>query len=75
MKIFELGESQLAACETCKCFSNSTFKIRNVPLSDGSGIVNELLVGVCDICDTVNILPHDQVSLVKKQLESQKNNF
>jgi hypothetical protein len=75
MKVFKLGEAQLAACDTCKCFNNSTFKIRNVPLSDGSGIVNRILVGVCDICGSVTLLPHNQVSLVKKQLESQKNNI
>jgi len=71
MKVFKLGDHQLAACETCKSFENATFKIRNVPLSDGSGVVNDILVGVCDRCDCVTILPHSEVPLVKKQIDSQ----
>ena len=72
MKIFKVGESQKAACEQCKAFENATFKLRNVPLNDGSGIVKNVLVGVCDKCDSVNILPHQSTPLVKRQLESQR---
>ena len=71
MKIFKLGDSIKAPCEKCNGFENATFKLRNVPLSDGSGIVKDVLVGVCNKCDRVSILPHQSVSLVKRQLEGQ----
>jgi hypothetical protein len=74
MKFFKVGESQKAACEICKCFQNSTFKLRNVALSDG-GIVHNILVGVCDKCDNVNILPHQSTPLIKNHLESRRKPF
>jgi len=72
MKIFKVGESQKAACEKCQSFENSTFKLRDVPFSDGSGMVKNVLVGVCDKCDGVNILPHQSTPVVKRQLEVQR---
>jgi hypothetical protein len=71
MKFFKVGESQKAACEICKSFQNSTFRIRDVALSDG-GIVQNILVGVCDECDNVNILPHQSTQLIKSHLDIQR---
>jgi hypothetical protein len=69
MKTFKIGDTQKAACETCKAFENATFKLRNVPLSDGSGIIKDVLVGVCDKCNSVSILPNQSTALVKRQLD------
>jgi hypothetical protein len=71
MKIYKVGDSQKAACEICKAFVNTTFKLRNVPFSDGSGIVRNVLAGVCDYCDNVILLPHQSTPMVKKQLNRQ----
>ena len=74
MKIFKVGESLKAACSTCQSFENATFPLRDVPFSDGTGVV-KVLVGVCDKCESVTVLPHQSTPAVKrhdmKQSESQ----
>lgn len=72
MKIFRVGDSQKAICENCRSLENATFKLRDVPFSDGSGLVKNVLVGVCDKCGQVSILPHQSTPVVKKQLEAQR---
>ncbi len=72
MKIFKVGDSQKAICENCRSLENATFKLRDVPFNDGSGLVKNVLVGVCDKCDKVSILPHQSTPVVKKQLEKQR---
>jgi hypothetical protein len=71
MKIFKLGDTIKAACEKCKGFEDATFKIRDVHFSDGSGTVKNILVGVCKKCGSVTVLPHQEVPLVKEQLDRQ----
>ena len=75
MKIFKVGDSQKAICENCRSLENATFKLRDVPFSDGSGLVKNVLVGVCDKCDQVSILPHQSTPVVKKQLEVQRKSI
>ncbi len=72
MKILKVGDTQKAACNNCKFFKNVTFKLRDVPFSDGTGIVKNVLVGICDTCNTIAVLPHQSTPLVKKQLEIQR---
>jgi len=72
MKIFKVGDSQKAICENCRSLENATFALRDVPFSDGSGVVKNVLAGVCDKCDQVSILPHQSTSVVEKQLEIQR---
>ena len=52
----KVGDTKRAACSPCKSFQNVTFQLRNTPFSDGSGLVR--LVGVCNACDSVVVLPH-----------------
>lgn len=68
MKLVNVGDKQKAACEECKAFVNATFQIRNVDLSDKSATVKNVLVGVCDNCNNVIILPHQSVGLVKETI-------
>lgn len=72
MKIFKVGESQKAACAKCQSFENATFQLRDVPFSDGRGIVKNVLVGVCDKCDSVSVLPHQSTPVVKRQYEAKR---
>lgn len=72
MKIFKVGDSQQTICEHCHSLETATFALRNVPFSDGSGIVKNVLVGVCNQCDQVSILPHQSAPVVNKQLEAQR---
>lgn len=72
MKILKVGDTKKAACNNCKSFQNVTFKLRDVPFSDGNGMVKNVLVGICDNCDSVVVLPHQSTPAVKKQLEIQR---
>lgn len=69
MRIFKVGDTQRAACSNCKSFKDVTFQLRDVPFSDRRGIVKNVLVGVCDCCNSVIVLPHQSTPAVKKELE------
>ena len=75
MKILKVGDTQKAACNHCRRFENVTFKLRNVPFSDGKGIVKNVLVGVCDNCNSVAVLPHQSTPVVRKQLEARRKSL
>ena len=70
MKIFKVGDSQKAICESCQSVENATFRLRDVPFSDGSGTVKNVLVGVCDKCDEVILTPQQSVTAINKQLRA-----
>lgn len=72
MKIVKVGDTQKAACHQCGRFEDVTYKLRDVPFSDGKGVVKNVLVGVCDCCDSVAVLPHQSTPAVRKQLETQR---
>jgi len=75
MKIVKVGDTQNAACHQCRRFENVTYKLRDVPFSDGVGLVKNVLVGVCDCCDSVAVLPHQSTPVVRKQLETQRRSL
>jgi len=75
MKILKVGDTQKAACNTCKSFQDITFQLRDTPFSDGSGIVKNVLVGICNACDSVVVLPHQSTPAVKNQLEKQRKSL
>lgn len=72
MNILKVGDTQKAACNHCQAFVEVTFKLRDVPLSEGSGKVKNILVGVCNRCNSVVVLPHQSTPTVKRQLEVQR---
>jgi hypothetical protein len=73
MKIFKVGDTQKAVCETCKSIENATFSLRDVPFSDdGHGVVKSVLVGVCDKCDHVVLIPQQSAPAIKKQLDARR---
>ena len=69
MKILKVGDITRAACDNCKSFQSATYDLRDVPFSDGSGIVKNVLVGVCDSCGSVITLPQQSTPLVARQME------
>ncbi|MBM4805749.1 hypothetical protein HYO54_21930 [Vibrio parahaemolyticus] len=75
MKILKVGDTQKAICHTCQAIETVTFQLRNVPFSDGSGVVKNVLVGVCNNCDKVASLPHQSTPVVKKQLAKQRSSI
>ena len=42
MKIFKVGDTQKAICENCRSLENTTFVLRDVPFSDGDGVVKNV---------------------------------
>ena len=75
MKILKVGDTKKASCNTCESFQDVTFQLRDTAFNDGSGIVKNVLVGVCDKCDSVAILPHQSTPAVKKQLQKQRKSL
>lgn len=69
-KVFYEGEKSQAICENCEGLVSSTFLYRHVPFSDGSGIVYNLLAGVCDRCDSVVSIPASSTPQVKAAREA-----
>jgi len=72
MKIVRVGDTLRAACSDCKSVVTVTFTLRTVPFSDGIGTIKNVLVGVCDRCDSVAVLPHQSTPVVKKQMDAQR---
>jgi hypothetical protein len=72
MKIYKVGDKQKAVCESCQSLTDATFKLRDVPFSDGSGTVKNVLAGVCDSCNEVVLIPHQSTPAIKKQLDTHK---
>jgi hypothetical protein len=75
MKIVKVGDTQKAACHQCSRFEKVTYKLRDVPFSDGKGLVKNVLVGVCDCCNSVAVLPHQSTPVIRKQLETQRRSL
>ncbi|MGB0833255.1 MAG: hypothetical protein ACPGR2_01915 [Psychrobium sp.] len=69
MKKLKEGDTGQAICKDCSSLSNITYRVRNVPFSDGSGIVKNILVGVCNCCDRVISVPHQSTPEIKKEFE------
>ncbi len=72
MNILKVGDREQAACTRCKAFVDVTYQLRDVPFSDGGGLVNQVLVGVCEQCDQVCVLPQQSTPAVKRALEKQR---
>ena len=68
MKIVKVGDTARAACDTCKKFVGITYRLRDVPLSNGVGTVKDVIAGVCDQCDSVCVLPHQSVPAVAETI-------
>lgn len=54
---FSEGDKSQAICSVCKKVQTTTFGYRDVPFSDGTGLVKNILVGVCDHCGNVASIP------------------
>ena len=66
MKIFKVDDKSKAVCADCIALVSTTFMLRNVPTSDGRGIVKQVLAGVCDHCDSVVSIPNQSAPFIDK---------
>ncbi|WP_323666460.1 hypothetical protein [Pectobacterium punjabense] len=72
MKIFKVGDTQSIICNTCQSLETATFQLKDVPFSDNSGVVRQVLVGVCNRCGNVATIPHQSTPMIKKALDVQR---
>ena len=66
MKIFQEGDKSKAVCDHCAALVGTTFMRRDVPFSDGSGTVKNVLVGVCDACGRTVSIPAQSTPAISK---------
>jgi hypothetical protein len=69
MKIFRENEKSKALCPQCGAVS-VTYRLRTVPFSDGSGVVKDILAGVCDECNQVAVIPQQSALRIREVRQS-----
>lgn len=57
MTSYQPGDKSTAVCWHCESRVTTTFVLRDVPFSDGSGTVYGVLAAVCDLCGNVVAVP------------------
>ena len=72
MIINKVGDEKEAVCSVCEAMRAVSYQLRNVPFDDGSGVVKNILAGVCKTCDSVALIPYQSVPAIKKQLQTQR---
>lgn len=64
MKLYVAGDKSKALCDV-DGLVGTTFAYRDVPFDDGSGVVHDILVGVCDECGKVVSIPPQSTPAIK----------
>lgn len=57
MKIWKVGDTSRAACESCRRLVATRFERRSIELPDGAGSVPDVLVDVCVDCGAIATIP------------------
>ena len=66
MIFYYKGHHSRAMCSSCKAMRPTTFDYRDMPFSDGSGTVADVLVGVCQVCDEAIQIPAQSIAAISK---------
>ncbi|MFJ4456720.1 hypothetical protein ACIP1G_22895 [Pseudomonas sp. NPDC089392] len=64
MKVLSETDTGKALCEYCQAVVSTHYVRRDVPFSDGQGVVENVLVGVCDRCDAVIAIPSQSTPVI-----------
>jgi hypothetical protein len=75
MKIYKVGDVVQAVCHTCKSVQDAVFKLSDVPLSDNSCTVKNVLVGFCKSCNEMIVMPQQSAPLINKKITAQKKSL
>jgi|EndMetStandDraft_4_1072995.scaffolds.fasta_scaffold47924_2 hypothetical protein len=70
MKLYRAGEKSKGLCDHCQGLVQATFRYRDVPFSDGHGVVKDILTLVCDTCDEVIAVPAQSTPAIKAARET-----
>ena len=65
MRFFIEGEKGQALCHPCGGLVATTFIRRDVPFSDGKGSAQNILVGVCNHCEQVLVIPAQSTPAIR----------
>lgn len=68
-KIYKPADKSYAVCHQCAKLGDTTFSYRDVPFDDGKGIAKNILVAVCDYCDSVVSIPAQSTDDIKRARE------
>lgn len=68
MKLYVESEKGRAICHRDGLVT-TTFQYRDVPFSDGSGIVTDVLVALCDVCGDLVAIPPQSTPAIKAERE------
>lgn len=71
MKILFEGDTGQALCEHCQALVGMHYARRDVPFSDGQGVARDILVGVCDGCETVVAIPPQSTPAIREARKQQ----
>lgn len=72
----QVGDVSKAVCARCQAVVETTFVLRDVPLSTGSFVVSDVLmipnvlVAVCSVCDSVVAVPAQSTQTIKAFVDS-----
>lgn len=66
----KVGEKSVSICETCKKRVKTTFQVRDLPMTEPVMVIKDLLVGVCDECDTIVSIPYSSTPQISEALAS-----
>jgi hypothetical protein len=64
MTSYNPGDKSSAVCQSCETVVPTTFALRDVPCSDGSGTVPGVLAAVCDLCGDVVAIPAQSTAAI-----------
>lgn len=69
MRLFKPGDVSKAICECCAKLVSTTFEYRDVPFDDGNGRARDVLVAVCEHCETVVSVPPQSTPAIQSARE------
>ena len=75
MNIVKVGDIEKAICQKCKSLVDASYQLKDVPFSDGSGMVKNVMAGVCTQCDSIIVMPHQSTPAIKRELDKQRESI
>lgn len=69
-RFYRQGDKSTAVCEACEAIVPTTFRYRDVPYDDGSGVAKDILAAQCDQCDMVVGIPAQSTVAIARQRET-----
>ena len=65
-KLYKAGQKSQAICPDCKAMMPTTYAHRDMTFDEGEALVEDLLVQVCDKCDTPVVIPAQSMPAIKR---------